>query len=187
MAFVAQRVFGHHLVFAFAQQQADGGVVEFVFHLLVHGGHVKAQLAQMLGLEFAALEFDHHVAAQFQVVKKQVDEEFVAAHIQQNLAADEGKARPQLQQEFGDMFNQGMLHLAFLRLIGQTQEVETVGVFDGFAGQIGLRFGQAGLEVGDGGAAALNRAGFDLHHQHIARPVVFNGLGCVPAARVGAG
>ena len=31
----------------------------------------------------------------------------VAAHVQQHLAANKGKACAQLQQEFGDVFDQG--------------------------------------------------------------------------------
>ena len=71
--------------------------------LAIHGGQVEAQLPQVFGLELAGLEFDHHVAAQLEVIEKQVDEELVAAYVQQHLPADEGKARPQLQQELGDV------------------------------------------------------------------------------------
>jgi hypothetical protein len=44
-----------------------------------------------------------------------------------------------------------------------------------------------GLELGDRLAAALKQTHFDLHHQHVARPVVLQGLGRVPAAGFGAG
>ena len=33
----------------------------------------------MLGLELAALELDHHIAAQFEVVEQQVDKKLIAA------------------------------------------------------------------------------------------------------------
>ncbi len=80
------------------------------------------------------------------------------------------------------MLDQSVLDLALLGLIRQAEKVEAIGVFERLACQVGLRLGQALVEVGDGAAAALAQAGFDLHHQHIARPVVLDGLGGVPAA-----
>ena len=100
-----------------------------VLHLAVHGGQVKTQLAQVLGLELAALELDHHIAAQLEVVEQQVDEKLVSAHIQQHLPPDEGKARAQLQQEFGNVFDQGVFNLPLLRHIGQSKKVEAIRVF----------------------------------------------------------
>ena len=50
----------------------------------------------MLGFEFAALEFDHHIAAQFEVVEQQVDEKLLAAHLQHHLPPHERKACAQL-------------------------------------------------------------------------------------------
>jgi hypothetical protein len=96
----------------------------------------------VLGLELAALELDHHVAAQLQVIEKQVDEELVAAHVQQHLPADEGEAGTQFQQELGDVLHQRAFDLALLRLVGQAQEVEAVRVLQRFARQVGLRLGQ---------------------------------------------
>ncbi|KAG1255248.1 hypothetical protein G6F68_010466 [Rhizopus microsporus] len=94
---LAQGVFGYDLVLALAQQQANGRAVLWVFDLLIHGRQVEAQLAQMLGLELAALQFDNHIAAQRGVVEQQVDKKFVAAHIQQHLPSDKGEASAQLQ------------------------------------------------------------------------------------------
>ena len=82
------------------------------------------------------------------------------------------------------MLYQRRLDLPFLRLIGQTEEIEAIRVLDGFAGQVGLRFGQPLFEIGDRLALALQQAGLDLHHQHVARPGVFNRLGQIPVARL---
>ena len=157
------------------------------FDLAIHRSQIKPQLPQMLRFELATLEFDHHIAAQLEVVEQQVDEKLVTAHIQQHLPPDEREARAQFQQEFGDMLHQGVFDLALLRLVGQAQKIETIGVFQRFVGQVGLRPGQADLKVGHRRAAALQQPGFDLHHQHIARPVVLNGLGRIPAAGIGVG
>lgn len=103
---ITQGVFGNYLVLALAQQQADGGAILWMLELGIHRSEVKAQLAQVLGLELAGLELDHHVAAQLEVIEQQIDEELVAAHIQQHLPADEGEACTQFQQKFGDMPDQ---------------------------------------------------------------------------------
>ncbi|GLK58251.1 hypothetical protein GCM10017624_04080 [Azotobacter vinelandii] len=68
--------------------------------------------------------------------EQQVDEEFITAHIQQHLAADKGKTRPQLQQEFGDMFDQRMFDFPLLRFIGEAEKVKTIRVFQRFAGKV---------------------------------------------------
>ena len=109
----------------------------------------------MLGLELAALELDHHIAAQFEVVEQQVDKKLIAAHVQHHLPPYERKTRAQLQQEFRHVLHQGVFDLALLCLVGQAQKVETVRVFQRFARQIGLRLGQTRFEVGDCGATAL--------------------------------
>jgi len=106
LGFIAQGVFGHYLVFAFAQQQANGGIVLLVLDLAIDGGEVEAQLLQMLWFECAALEFDHHIAAQLQVVEQQVDEEVVTTNFQMNLATNKGKARAQFQQKLGDVLDE---------------------------------------------------------------------------------
>ena len=106
-----------------------------MFYLTIHRSQIKAQLAQMLGLELAALEFDHDIAAQLQVVKQQVDEKFVPTHVQQHLPPDKGKARTQLKQEIGNMFDQCVFDFTLLRLVGQPQKVETVGGFERLARQ----------------------------------------------------
>jgi hypothetical protein len=64
-----------------------------VFDLGIDGSEVKAQLTQVFGFEFAALEFDHHIAAQLEVLEQQVNEELVTAHVEENLPPDEGKTR----------------------------------------------------------------------------------------------
>lgn len=63
------------------------------------------------------------------MVEQQVDEELVAADIQQHLPPDERKARTQLQQEFGDMFDQGVFDFAFASLTAQPQEIQAVRIF----------------------------------------------------------
>ena len=49
--------------------------------------------------------------------------------IQQHLSPDERKARAQLQQEFGDMFHQGVFDLALACLAAESEKVQAVRVF----------------------------------------------------------
>ena len=48
---VPQGVFCDDGVFAFAEQEADGGLVVGVLDLGIHGAEVEAELAGVLGLE----------------------------------------------------------------------------------------------------------------------------------------
>lgn len=65
-----------------------------MLHLPVYRRHVKAQLPKVLRLELAALEFNHDITAQLQVVEQQIDEKLVAADIQQNLPPDKKQSLP---------------------------------------------------------------------------------------------
>lgn len=94
LCFVTQGVFGHHLVFALAQQQANGGVVLFVLDLTIYGGEVKTQLPQMLWPEGASLEFDDDVTAQLQVVEQQVDEELLPPTLSNTCRPTKAKPAP---------------------------------------------------------------------------------------------
>src|SRR5690606_746865 len=129
--------------------------------------------SQVLGPELACLQFDHHVAAQLEVVEQQVDEKLLAAHVQQHLPANEGEARTQLQQEIGDVLYQRLLDFAFSCFLAQAEKIEAVRVFQRLDGQIGLRCRQALIEIGDSFARALQQVGFDVDVQHIARPTMF--------------
>ena len=71
-----------------------------------------------------------------------------------HLAADECKARAQLQQEFGDAHHQGV---AFLCLVGQAQKVETMTrVFQRLTDRVGL------MPIFSIYAASCCRSGFAL-------------------------
>lgn len=97
--------------------------------------------------------------------------------------SDEGEALPQLQQKLLHVGDQRGLEFLLMKAIGEREEVEDVRVLERLVRQVRLRLRQPRVEIGDGLAAALLQTGFDLHHQHVARPAVFDGFGCVPAAR----
>ena len=126
----------------------------------------------MCGLELAGLELDHHIAAQLQVIEKQVDEEFITPHVQQHLSAHECKAGTQFQQELGDMLDQRMLDGTLAGLAPEAQEIQAVRILQRFSGQVRLWPGQRQLEIRHRLAGALQQAGFDVDVQHVARPTV---------------
>ena len=118
-----ERIFGHQPVLLLAQQQADGRLVIRRLELCINGGQVEVELAGVLGLEGRRLEFDHHVALEARVIKKQFDEELVAGDLQPELPADKGKAGAQFQQEAGDMADQAVFDFALVGLNAQARAV----------------------------------------------------------------
>lgn len=110
------------------------------------------------------------------MVEKEVDQELVPRHVQAVLAPDEGEACAQLQEETGQVVEQGVFQLSFVVALGQGEEVEGVGVFEGLTGEIGQGRGQGGLEIGDGLARAQVEATLDLVGQDGPGPVVFEGF-----------
>jgi len=98
-----------------------------------------------------------------------------------------GKARTQLQQKIGDVLDQGALDITLMRIRSQAEKIKAIRIFEGLARQIGLRLGQMALKIAHAIAAALQQAGLNLDDQHIARPVVLDCLGGIPAAGFGTG
>lgn len=99
------RVFGDEGVFTFAEQEADGGLVVGVFDLGIHGAEVETELAGVLGLKRAGLEFDHKVATEQQGVEEEIDEEIIASHFERDLPSDEGEAGYEFDAEVGDVLD----------------------------------------------------------------------------------
>ena len=73
------------------------GEVVCGFDLRIDSGEIEIELTDMFGLERGGLEFNHHIALEAGMIEQQVDEKFVTANVQPELAANESKARAQLQ------------------------------------------------------------------------------------------
>ena len=134
-------VFGHHPVLLFTKQKSNAGPVVRGFDLGVHRRKVEIQLAGVLRFKVHALEFHHDVAFEAGVVEQQVDEEFVPADFKPELAADKGKARAQLQEEAGDMPDEGIFNIALVGFVAKAKKIEEIGVFEGLDGKPGLKRG----------------------------------------------
>ena len=127
---VPQRVLGDDLVLGLAEDQANRRRVLFVLDLRVDRCHVEAELADVLGAELACFELDDDLGAELEVVEEQVDEEVIASHFQVNLPSDIGEPGAELEEELGDVIDQGLLDLPFAGVLLQAEEVELVGVFE---------------------------------------------------------
>lgn len=131
---------------------------------------IEVELACVFGLEVTALELDHHMAAQLQVIEKQVDVELFIAHGEPVLEPHECKALPEFEQEFFQMTHQRRFQLPLVKAGLQGQEIKDVRVFERLLNQIGVRGRQPRRKIADRIALPLVRAARDLHLQHIAAP-----------------
>src|SRR5206468_1249868 len=118
--------------------------------------------------------------AQLQVVEQQVDVEVVIADFQVKLAADEGEALPQLQQETLQVVEETRLQLPLVEGCFEGQQVEDVRVFERLPREVGLRRGQQPLEVRQG--LSMPAMGLRLDHgeQDVEAPAVGERLLHVP-------
>jgi hypothetical protein len=64
--------------------------------------------------------------------------EVLSADVQRNLAPHEGEAQAEFDKELAQLSQQSLLQVALLRLRGECQEIEVVGIFDELLCQIGL-------------------------------------------------
>ena len=83
------------------------------------------------------------------MVEEEIDEEIVASHFERHLPSHECEASSEFDEEVGDVLNEGGFDGAFFGLFAKPEKIESVGIFEGFAGEIGLRLGKSEVEVGD--------------------------------------
>ena len=98
---ILERVLRDNVVFALAQQQADGGIVMIRLQNSVHSRKIEIQLPRIVGLEFSRFQLDHHVTTQIEIVEEQINIEIVTAHAQMVLIPQKRKASTQFQKELG--------------------------------------------------------------------------------------
>ena len=61
---------------------------------IIHRREIEIKLSGILRFEFAGFQFDHHIAAEVQVVEQQVNVKIITAHVEVILIAEERKACP---------------------------------------------------------------------------------------------
>ncbi len=111
------------------------------------------------------------------MVKQQVHHVVPFAHVEPILASHEREADAQFQQEVAQVTKQPLLQIALAGVLGQGEEVERVGVFQQFAGQVGLRSGQSTVEVGDRLSLTVVQVRVDVVREDVTAPAVLGVCG----------
>ena len=179
---VFERVFGEDAVFGLAKDEADGGGIARVAELGVHRRAVEIHFAGILRLEVALFQIHDDEAAEMQMVEKEVEVKLAVADFEAVLAADEGEAATEFEQEFLDVGDEAGLQFALLEGLGEGEEVEEVRVLEQALGEAGVSAGQSGGEVRDGDPLAFVGAVFNLEDEGVAGPALLKRLAGVPKA-----
>src|SRR3954466_1982046 len=95
---VAQRILDDDPVLR-AAQKADGRVVVGMAQEVVHRGEIDVDPADECRIEGDCLQLDDHVAAQLEVIEKQVEIVVAARELEVDLPADERESAAELEQE----------------------------------------------------------------------------------------
>jgi len=96
---IAQCVLDDRFAPALTEQQPERRRIRWGPEKIIGGGEIEVQFAGILGFERANLEFNNEVGVQAKVIEEQIDVEGLAIQLKWNLAADESKATPQLEQK----------------------------------------------------------------------------------------
>ena len=128
--YVSQRILCFDAVFCSAQQQANGFVVALAAKNIIDSRAVEIQLADIFWLELRVLQFNHHIAMEEGIVHQHVDIIVVARHLDMVLPTHESKSCPHLDEEFLDVFCQSNLNVTFVVLVGESQHIKNIRVFE---------------------------------------------------------
>ena len=115
------------------------GCVGIMTKPVVDDAQVEVHLPGVLGLELAFLQVDHDEAAELQMVEQQIDVEVAVADVQVDLAADEGEALAEFQQEAFELMQEFGFQLPLVEGLFEREEVEDVRILEGLLHQVGLR------------------------------------------------
>ena len=75
------------------------------------------------------------------MVEEKIEPVVLAGDFEGNLAADEGEAGSEFEEEFLDVLDEAGFEFALTGVLGQREEIEVVGIFQELLGQVGLRSG----------------------------------------------
>jgi hypothetical protein len=134
---IPQRIFCHHPIFRPTQQYPNRRLIIRMAQQIVHRRQIEIQLPCILWFEFIHFQFNHHIAAQFEMIKQQIQAKILTAYLQWKLFAYERKTRSQLQQKLLDMLNQSILKFSLLGFCSQAEKVEQIWVFQSCSHKIG--------------------------------------------------
>src|SRR3984957_18167904 len=119
------------------------------------------------------------------MVEEEVQSEVLASNFERNLAADEGEADTEFDQELPQVGEKSSLQIALLRLRREGQEVEVVWILQELLCEVRLRFRKRRLKVRDGFSLTPVKTTLDLEDEHVSAPSVLNRGVNVPKPIVG--
>lgn len=96
----AQGIFRHNAVFVLAEDQTDRWLVLRVAQQVINSIEIKIHFAGVFRQEFSPLKLDDNVAAQFEMIKKQVDIEIIFTDFKIILSADKCESAPSSSRNF---------------------------------------------------------------------------------------
>ena len=130
----AEGVLDDLVVLAGAQQDADGRALVRLADIAVKRLQIELQLAEMLGLELADLEFDCDQAVQVAVEEQQVEGEIALSDLHRVLGAHEAKVPTQLDEEVLEPIHEPAMQVVLRVLARQVEELDHVGVLEDIEG-----------------------------------------------------
>ena len=116
------------------------------------------------------------------MIEEEVEEEVAVADFHAVLAAHEGEAAAEFEQEFFEVAQEAGFEFPLVERFFQCEEIEEIRVLQQALGDGGVGLWQGGGEVGDGSAQTLVGVVFDLEREGVAGPALFEGLAGIPAA-----
>ena len=164
----------------FAENESDARLIVRMAQAVVNGGKVEVHLAGVLWLERRHLQVDDDEAPELQVVKEKIESEIFSSDFERHLAADECEADAKLDEELAQVFEKSPFEVALLGVVGESQKIEAVRVFDELLGEVGLWRWKCRLEVCQGFPLAPAETALDLDDEHIPAPAVHDRLLDVP-------
>ncbi len=114
------------------------------------------------------------------MIEEEVEVEILIAHLHVDLAADQREADAEFEEKLFDLRHQGVLDGPLVGVFAQVEEIEEAGVLGDLLGEVGLRWGESGLEIRNRLALPGVQARPDLEGKHVPRPSMLDGFGGVP-------
>src|SRR6266436_1136164 len=168
----------------FAKDEAQTRLVFRPPQEIVHSGQIKVHFASEFRLEFFDLKIDHDVAAQSQMIEKQIEKEVLVTDFEVILPSNEREAFPKLQHEIANVFDQTSFQIPLLHVRSEGEEIKIIRVLYQLLGKIRLRGRESFIKVGQCMPLSIKQVAFNLVDQDIPTPTALDRLPTIvmPAA-----
>ena len=110
---------------------------------IIYGSTTKIELSCVFGPEFACLQFNNNVAAQFEMVEQKVQEEILSGNFKMDLFAYIGKTGTRFEQEICNMPDQFL----FLFFFFPGKKIKNIWIFQKFVAKSDCGTGNRALKL----------------------------------------